>query len=322
MARRLGTLKAERALSVSAFSANHMLHLRFYLFLCALLAAIGPLAVRGVAEDAALPANLKLLSWNIQMLPTALSFASEKLQKGQTLRAPWIIEYLNEQDYDLVVLQEVIDPAITAQLKEGLRSTYPHIVSVDAQQGVSGCSGGILFAGRVPIKYVDHIVFKHITGVDKLAEKGCVLVEGQRDGVRFQVAGTHLQAGDDETRDKEFAEIGESIIAPHKQDGVPQLLVGDMNVAATEPSYRLLLSATDMTDAPLSGANPFTVDGHNSWNQPNKRPKHIDHVLINPRGTSSRIVRQTVQRARREHEGKTIDYADHYGVIASVQMKP
>ncbi len=299
-----------------------MYHLRSSLFVCALFIAAGPLGLRAVADEAAAGGNLKLLSWNIQMLPTALSFASEKLQKGQALRAPWIIEYLNEQDYDLVVLQEVIDPPITAQLKECLRTTYPHIVSVDAKRGASGCSGGILFASRVPIKYVDHIVFKNITGVDKLAEKGCVLVEGQRNGVRFQVAGTHLQAGDDETRDKEFAEIGEGIIAPHKHAGVPQLLVGDMNVATTEPSYRLLLSATDMTDAPLSDPSPFTVDGHNSWNQRNKRPKHIDHVLINPRGTSSRIVSQTVQRARREHEGKTIDYADHYGVIATVQLEP
>ncbi len=236
-----------------------------------MILAAGPLVMRTVADEAATGGNLKLLTWNIQMLPTALSFASEKLQKGQALRAPWIIEYLNEQDYDLVVLQEVIDAPITAQLKEGLRSTYPHVVSVDGKQKTLGCSGGILFASRVPIKYVDHIVFENITGVDKLAEKGCVLVEGQLDGVRFQVAGTHLQASDDETRDKEFAEIGERIIAPHKQDGVPQLLVGDMNVAVTEPSYRLLLSATDLTDAPLSDPNPFTVDGHNSWNQPNKR---------------------------------------------------
>ena len=40
------------------------------------------------------------------------------------------------------------------------------------------------------------------------------------------------------------------------------------------------------------------------------------------RGTGTAITRQIVQRARREHEGKTIDLADHYGVVADVQLKP
>ena len=35
-------------------------------------------------------------------------------QKKQALRAPWIVEFLNEQDYDIVVLQEVIDHKMTA----------------------------------------------------------------------------------------------------------------------------------------------------------------------------------------------------------------
>jgi hypothetical protein len=95
-----------------------------------------------------------------------------------------------------------------------------------------------------------------------------------------------------------------------------------MNVDVHETSYRLLLDTTEMSDAPLDDPSPFTTDGKNSWNSPNKRGKHIDHVLINPRRTGSRIVRQTVQRARREHQGKTIDYADHYGVIAEIQLKP
>jgi phospholipase C len=293
-----------------------------------LVAATSVFSVRAVAEEPAAvssspsstlsKSNLKLLSWNIQMLPTALDFASDKLKKGQTLRAPWIIEYLNERDYDIVVLQEVIDQKITAQLKDGLKRQYPYLVAVDAKQGLAGCSGGILFASRIPLKYVTHIVYKNITGVDRLAEKGCLLIEANRDGVRFQIAGTHLQAGDDATRDKEFVEIGNEIIAPYKQQGVPQLLVGDMNDATTEEPYRLLLETTEMQDFPLDDPHPFTVDGRNSWNRPDKRGKHIDHVLLNPRGTASTIVRQTVQRARRQHNGNTIDYADHYGVIAEI----
>ncbi|MGD9724030.1 MAG: endonuclease/exonuclease/phosphatase family protein [Pirellulales bacterium] len=285
-----------------------------------LLLAVHAAERPGLAVDASSPprANLKVLTWNIQMLPTALAFASDKLQKGQALRAPWIVEYLNERDYDIVVLQEVIDPPIAAQLKSGLKATYPHLVAADAKLGVAGCSGGILIASRLPLKYVTHCVYKNCTGVDKLAEKGCLLVEGARDGVTFQIAGTHLQAGDDATRDKQFAEIRDSVVVPHRREGVPLLLLGDMNVDVKEREFPLLLELTGTRNFPLDDPQPFTVDGHNSWNEPTKRSKHIDHVLVDPRGTGSTLLRQTVQRARREHEGKTIDYADHYGVIAEL----
>jgi endonuclease/exonuclease/phosphatase family metal-dependent hydrolase len=288
------------------------------LALAAFFAAAGTSLAGEPSRARAAQANLTLLTWNIQMLPTAWDFASESLQKKQALRAPWIIEYLKGQDYDIVVLQEVIDRKISDQLKEGLKPRYRHIVAADAKLGVAGCSGGILFASRIPLKYVAHVVYKNITGIDKLAEKGCLLVEAEHEGVRFQIAGTHLQAGNDAVRDKEFAEIRDGILLPYQLDGVPQLLVGDMNVATAEDSFRALLDTTQMRDFPLDDRHPYTVDGKNSWNQPNKRPKHIDHVLLNSRGTASTIVRQTIQRARREHEGRTIDYADHYGVVADI----
>jgi endonuclease/exonuclease/phosphatase family metal-dependent hydrolase len=263
--------------------------------------------------------RFKILTWNIQMLPTSPDV--DKLRKKQALRAPWIIDYLNLQDYDVVVLQEVIDKKMTALLKDGLKQTYPHVVAVDGKRGFTGCSGGILFAAKFPIKYVAHIVYENISGVDRMAEKGCVMVEGELDGVRFQIAGTHLQAGNDDARRKEVPEIYDGIIGPHKTDGVPQLLVGDMNMDVKTDDYRTLLATTEMRDFPLDDPRPFTTDGLNSWQKGQKKQKRIDHILLNPRGTGTTIVRQTVQRARHEHEGAIMDLADHYGVVAEVELK-
>lgn len=288
-------------------------------FAFALLAAQTARADKPAEASTRPPGTFKILTWNIQMLPTFPDVA--KLRKKQALRAPWIIDYLNDQDYDVVVLQEVIDKKMTALLKDGLKAGYPHIVSVDGTRGFTGCSGGILFAAKFPIKYVNHIVYKNITGVDRLAEKGCVLVEAELDGVRFQIAGTHLQAGDDDARRKEVPEIYEGIIAPHKRDGVPQLLVGDMNTDVNTDDYRALLATTEMRDFPLNDKRPYTSDGLNSWQKGKDKQKRIDHILLNPRGTGTTIVRQTVQRARQEYKGETIDLADHYGVVAEVVLK-
>jgi endonuclease/exonuclease/phosphatase family metal-dependent hydrolase len=302
-----------------------LLRLHVLLFVSALAASGGH---SGAAEPAASPPtaikpNLKILTWNIQMLPILAGIPA--LDKKQDLREPWIVEYLNRQDYDIVVLQEVIDRTMTAFLKRGLESRYPYIIAPASKVGISGTSGGILFASKIPLKYLTHIVYKHVAGVDAMAEKGCLLVEGERGGVRFQVAGTHLQAGKNEMKEKEFFEIYEGIIKPHEQDGVPQFLVGDMNVAsdiaAEKPRFALLLKTTRMQDFPLNDDEPYTVDAKNSWKGPGQKPEQIDHVLLNQRGTKTTIVKQTVQRARREYEGRAIDLSDHYGVIAEVLLQ-
>ncbi len=266
-------------------------------------------------------ANLKILTWNIQMLPTALDQFSKSLQRDQKLRTPWVIEFLNAQDYDIIVLQEVIDTAITARLKEGLKDRYPYIVAARSKMGIAGASGGILLAGRIPLRYVAHIVFKNVAGVDALAEKGCTLVEAEKDGVRFQIAGTHLQAGYQNFKDKQYAELYEGILKPYKQEGVPQILAGDMNTRPGTDKFQLLLKTTEMQDFPTDDPHPYTIDSNNSWKPSKKDPTRPDHVLLNPRGTGTTILRQTIQRARRQHEGRTIDLADHYGVVAEVLLK-
>jgi endonuclease/exonuclease/phosphatase family metal-dependent hydrolase len=265
--------------------------------------------------------NLRILTWNIQMLPTALDRFSKSLQCGQKLRAPWVIEYLSQQDYDVVVLQEVVDPAITTALKEGLKARYPHLVAAPSKMGIAGASGGILFASRIPLRYVTHVVYKHVGGVDALAEKGCTLVEAEIDGVRFQIAGTHLQAGHQDLKEKEYAELYEGIIKPYRKEGVPQILAGDFNTQPGTDKFELLLKTTEMQAYSINDDQPYTIDSKNSWKSGKTRSGKPDHILLNPRGTGTTIVRQAVQRARREHEGRTIDLADHYGLIAEIAIR-
>ena len=283
-------------------------------FAVLLVASVAPAAEPGASAERD-SRVLKIVTWNVQMLPTFPKV--EPLLKGQAMRAPWIVEFLNAQDYDVVVLQEVIDKQMTEILKEGLKAQYPHQVSMEAKRGIAGCSGGILFVSRIPLKYVAHCVYKNVSGVDALAEKGCVLVEGEHNGVTFRIAGTHLQAGDDEARRKEIPEIAE-LILPHQAEGVPQILLGDMNLSPDEDAFGELLEANQVSRFPLDDEDPTTTSPKNSWNKPSKRARHIDHVLLNPRGTGTTILRQTIQRPRHEHEGQMIDLADHYGVVAEI----
>ncbi len=260
--------------------------------------------------------RLKLITWNVQLLPEAFDDFSSSLDKMQSTRTPWIVEYLNAQDYDVVCLQEVIDPPLTEAVLDGLKAVYPHQVAPQTETGVRLFSSGVLFVSRVPIKLAAFAAYENSAGIDAITSKGVTLVEGEKEGVLFQVGGTHMQAGHQDMKDKQYVEAAERVMKPHRRAGVPQFFAGDFNTAKGTEKYDILLKTLDMRDYPMDDPVPHSVDRENSWNSPNHRGGLIDHIFLWPGGTRSGITKQWIQRARREHEGRIIDLADHYGVVA------
>ena len=65
--------------------------------------------------------HLKILTWNIQMLPKM----SMKC-KSQSKRSKAIIETLKNQDYDIIVFQEVFNEEIFRKMYRGLKNEYPY----------------------------------------------------------------------------------------------------------------------------------------------------------------------------------------------------
>jgi endonuclease/exonuclease/phosphatase family metal-dependent hydrolase len=293
--------------------------------MAAVFAVVVGIAVSALAAEPAKDGvPVRMLTWNIQMLPTLADAYSESLQKMQNERLPWIIEFLSKADYDVVCLQEVLDPVITPQLIDGLRKAYPYIVEPQKEPGVL-FSSGVMFAAKFPIRLVAFACYKNAASEDVLASKGCTLVEGERDGVKFQMAGTHLQAGHQELRSMQYVEMGERVLRPNRREGLPQFLMGDFNTGREgrdREYYDALLKATDMSDAPVDDPVPFSVDSTNSWKRGQENPELIDYVLFNPCGTGSTVKRLTIQRPRHTmDDGRVIDLADHYGVIGDAVVK-
>jgi len=279
-----------------------------------------------VSAPAAEPAQdgvpVRMLTWNIQMLPTLVDAYSDSLQKMQVERLPWIIDFLCKADYDVVCLQEVFDPILTPQIIDGLKKIFPHIVEPQQEPGVL-LSSGVMFAAKFPIKLVAFACYTQSASEDALASKGCTLVEGEKDGVKLQMAGTHLQSGHPELRSAQCVEISERILKPHRHEGVPQFLMGDFNTGRKETEYYAeLLKATDMSDAPVDDPRPYSDDCTNSWLPGHQNNDLIDHILFNPCGTGSTVKRLTIQRARHAtDDGRFIDLSDHYGVVGDAVVK-
>jgi len=263
--------------------------------------------------------ELSILTWNIQLLP-AMAVLSNGLDKMQAERLPWIIEFLNNQDYDVLCLQEVFDPLLSPKLIEGLKAKYPHVVMPQFHPEGRLLSNGVLFMSRVPIKYVAHVTFTGLEDEEVVTSKGCCLIEGEKDDVRFQVAGTHYPTGKQATKNQATRKIHEELLAPHRRAGVPQFFVGDLNTATDQPEFKALLKLMGLSDFPIDDPRPFSADNQNYWRE-GKKNQHIDHILLNPNGTATTITRQTINRPRRKHNGKTIDLADHYGVAARATIR-
>src|SRR3954447_15278815 len=83
------------------------------IFMIALLAIL--ISVPAPAQD-----TLKILTWNIQMLPNVTKGNS------RATRAKAIVNQLNARDYDVVVFQELFHKRARRIVINGLKQKYPY----------------------------------------------------------------------------------------------------------------------------------------------------------------------------------------------------
>lgn len=267
--------------------------------------------------------TLRIASWNIQMLPNFFAQLSPSLRKMQSVRQPWIVDYVKDKNFDVIVFQEVFDIQMRKRLRRQLRQLYPYQVSTKGKFW-RFTNNGILIVSKLKMRYIDHVIYEKGIYADGLASKGCTIVEVEKNGKKLQIAGTHLQSGQHDdaqhVRHKQYKNIFH-LLHKHRKQEVPQFVIGDMNTEKHIPErYVAMLENLDMQDMPIQEENPHTVDSHNYWN-PNEKPAQIDYILYNPNKTKTCIFRQKIFRPKRAHKGKDIDLADHYGISAEVILE-
>lgn len=260
--------------------------------------------------------KVKILTWNIQMLPRAFSGFSGSLRKAQAIRLPWIVKYLKNSDYDVVVLEELFDKRITKKLTSELQSSFPYQYKPQ-KKGAFKTTNGICILSKHPMELVGTIFFKDKKGIDAMASKGCVMVEVFVKGLTFQLLSTHLQAGNKHqmVREKQLMQTFKELISKNKKPNVPQVFVGDFNIDYFEEHYPTLLRIINMQDALVLEERKFTYDTENTW-KTEKQPRKLDYIFFDKRFPILKASHVKIIRPKGEHNGKPMDYADHYGLEA------
>lgn len=202
--------------------------------------------------------SLSVLSWNIYMLPTGIKFT------GKRKRAKAIGDYFAKSHHEVLIIQEAFHHGARRKILSRIKSVYPHRVGPVFKQYFSiKTSSGIWILSKLPMKTLGKVRYSERWGFDnKMARKGAVMVEVEKDGQPFQIVGTHLNAGGPlEVRASQLRQIRDELIIPFYDPSKPLIVAGDMNISKSDKAgHDSLLTILDMKSYDLTGIYPYTVD--------------------------------------------------------------
>lgn len=293
------------------------------LFPALLLVLSGSLFAAGDTATAPIANHdLKIVSWNIYMLPPIVPM------KGRLERAAAIVDTLHkaESDMDIIVFQEAFHHGAVGILKDGLKDVYPYMYGpFNPQHSPFRISSGVFVISKVPLELKGTIEYKVAKENDKVAKKGAALLEGTWNGKKFQVIGTHLQAQNQpKVRSIQIHHMFDSLMAKYKVEGVPQIVCGDMNTEIEiEKNYKDMLATLDAEDGEMSGIQKMTYDGTNNelalsvWKY---AKTSLDYILLRKNGATCSVVDRHVGVFKRAWKKGHHDLSDHYAVVCEVKF--
>jgi len=260
------------------------------------------------------------MTYNIKMLPRGAVF----LHHHPVARAKLIPEKLIAENPDVIVFEEAFDVLSMHIIKKKLSAAYPYSMGTQNRKIMSyKRAGGVMMFSKYPMKELESVRYSQCKGVDCIGNKGAMLVEVQHPVQRFQLFGTHMQAGGSkDLKLSQYEEAG-ALLKRHEQQGIPQFVSGDFNTPKANPDlYPYLVKALNADDGELDGDLKFTSDhllnDLENYN-PDKR-RVIDYVFIKGNGfkpvATTRYAREFEQRWSAKHK----DLSDHNALVLKVKL--
>ncbi len=261
--------------------------------------------------------QLKILSWNIGMLPVVNLF------KETDNRIQAIANALYASGYDIIVFQEAFTSPARTIIKHKLHELYPFAYGpVNGSKFSLKFNSGIWILSKIPLKLLNEIEFKISAGFDAFARKGAVLLEGRFNKSPFQLIATHLQ---DDTypqsiRDEQLKEIFEKLIYPYSDMQTPQIICGDFNTDEKKVEhYNGMLTILNAENGEISGNMKVTFDdvSNDAFQSSHPDPRIIDYILTRNSHVIQWISRKVA--VLKFKWGKGSEYlSDHHGMEAVI----
>ena len=265
--------------------------------------------------------QISIMTYNIKMLPRG---ANSFIHHFPVRRARLIPAELILEDIDVIVFQEAFDGVADRILRKKLKPLYPYCMGFKNRKVISyKKAGGVLIFSKYPLTELESIKYTQCKGIDCMGNKGALLVEVHHPAGKFQLSGTHMQAGGSkELKQSQYAEAG-ALLKRHQQLGVPQFAAGDFNTHRNDPPlYDTLVRALDAQDGDITGDQLYSSDhllnDMDSYN-PNKR-NLIDFIFFRGNGIKPLSAVRYIRIFQKQWHPKHKDLSDHFAVVLKMQL--
>jgi endonuclease/exonuclease/phosphatase family metal-dependent hydrolase len=261
--------------------------------------------------------KLKILSWNIYMLPKFIK------NSGKIKRAEKIGEMLDSLKYDVIVFQEAFHKGARKRIRKILSTTYPYQAGPANKKFLSlKTNSGLWIFSKHPIISSKSILYKSRSGIDAFSRKGAIMVELNVNGYKIQVAGTHLQnSGGNWIKRSQCVEFYNELIKPFRKQGIPQVICGDFNINRDSiENYKFMLQTLNAEDGELKGELKHSYDRKNNdlhVEEGNKQDL-IDYILIRNNGGMINCLGRQIKPIRKRWHKNFKDLSDHYPLEAEI----
>jgi endonuclease/exonuclease/phosphatase family metal-dependent hydrolase len=263
--------------------------------------------------------NLKILTWNVQMLPRLGAVFSSSCRKLQNKRTEWIADYLRQTDYDVIVLEEVFDKRFRVAIMAELKSSFPYQLE-PYKASLFKLSNGVMIFSKYPFQLVSQYTFKSAVAADVFATKGAAMIKIKHESVNYYIIGTHLQAdytfkNNCKVRKKQLQEIKKELIDAYVLEDDVLVIAGDLNVPDSTPEYTEMLNILNVSDvvASTNCSNFTTFTPLNFWNRQTSESLKLDYILVASKKNQYQTTEPHINVITKSYNGQFVDLADHHG---------
>lgn len=267
--------------------------------------------------------ELKVLTWNTFLIPPPWNMSK------QNERADIMAEVLPTMAHDVMFFQEAFYDKERKKLIKGLAKTHPFVAVPKKGKKLKQIQdSGLFVVSKHPMVVLDQVIFKDCAKADCISSKSAIMVEVTLpSGKKAQMINTHMQAWDEPKtvaiRTKQLQQIKE-MMAKHAKPGVPQILIGDLNIDGKGgPEYPAALAQMEMTSDPLvgeiKGSNGFSTEG--CYKKPGgDNEEWLDHFWLKSNGGEATVSSRKVIRMRGNLECGECPLSDHHAVEAVIKL--
>lgn len=270
--------------------------------------------------------SLKILTWNVQMVPRVGAIFSSSLRKMQEERTKWIIEHIEHSNHDIILLQECFDRGFIEELLNRLKNQYPFAI-LPIHSNWYKLSNGLLVLSKYKLDKVDHVFFNRLSNVDFFTAKGAVLAKVILDTQYIYIVNTHLQADYDKKkyckiRQEQLQSIHSNLVKKYVDSVKDKIIVaGDLNIEENihGTEYSALLHQYKWKDwvYDFFRSPSLSFDKGNYWNKDCKQSCRLDYFLAN---FTSQVFKICIEKPKKRFGKDEIDLADHYGISADFSL--